>query len=228
MVDWISNSCGGARFRTLPDHRIEIEGMGVPVLDPSSALYRQLAQTWANWSGPIRRNARRTGIPPSYLLAVATKETGLYSADKARQATIGSPAGAVGVMQVMPCAIFQREPYKSLVCTRDRANPDDSFYIGATLLAEKVRALRGLPPAASSYNAGSLKCATGQHASNVFNWHHEHDYSFLVTQLNNTAIERLRVNEPELLKLFIGSAALVGGAIFLYAKRSSLRRLMPR
>ena len=118
-MEWLQNKCGGARFRTLPDHQIEVEGHGVPVLDPSSAEFRYLRQTWDNWQSLIRKHAKKTGMPPSYLLAVATKETGLWSGDPQKQATIGSPAGAQGIMQVMPCRIFERGRFKDLVCGRE-------------------------------------------------------------------------------------------------------------
>jgi hypothetical protein len=193
-VNWVSNKCGGARFRTLPDYRIEVEGHGIPKFDAGSASLSQLKQTWKNWKWYIRFFAKKTGLPPSYLLAIATKETGLWSADKKKQASIGSPAGAQGIMQIMPCHVFQNGPWGKLVCGRDRSSPYVSFDIASVILKQHLKNYGGLPAAASGYNSGSLRCYSGQHEANVFNWHHEHNYAFKVAQFNNSAIENLNVN----------------------------------
>lgn len=228
-MEWVSNKCGGVRFRTLPDSRIEIEGQGVPIYAPGSLEQRQLAQTWANWKRLIRKHARKVGIPPSYLLAIATKETGLWSDDKKKQANIGSPAGAQGVMQVMPCHIFPREPYKSLVCNANRADPDDSFKIGSVLLANHLKRY-GFPAAASAYNAGELYCYTGPTSNpgvrpNAFNWKNEHDYATKATTFNNTAV-LMGVNKGSVWPWILGGLAVSGGLVALLHTKVLRPRLL--
>lgn len=220
-MEWAPNNCGGARFRTLPDYRIQVKDVGIPTVLPGTPLFKQLKQTWKNWNWRIRWVSMRTGVPASYILAIATKETGKWSDDRERQASIKSPSGAQGIMQIMPCPVFQREPFKSLVCESDRSSPTDSLYIGARLLASKLssKKIHGLPDAASSYNKGDLLCHSGKHAWNVFGWEHEQNYSMVVTQLNNAAIEHLHVNRPIWPWFLVGSATLVAGGAVVYAKQ---------
>lgn len=218
-MDWISNKCGGVRFRTLPNFKIEIEDVGIPSYPKTSPEFQQLQDTWKNWKSLIRKYSKKHGIPPSYLLAIATKETGLWSYNKTKQASVGSPAGAVGIMQIMPCSVFRQEPFKTLVCTADRTNPSSSFEIGSLLLSKHLNRFNGeLLPAASAYNAGDLYCySTNTNpgvVANRFNWKNEHDYATKVATFNNTAID-LGVNKASALPWILGTSILAGSVIAL-------------
>jgi hypothetical protein len=222
-MQWVSNKCGGNRFRTLPDGRVEIETVGIPVFTPNQTEYKYLKQTWKNWKRLIRRHARKTGLLPSQVLAIATKETGLWSDDKKKQAQMGSPAGAQGIMQIMPCTVFQYGPWKDLVCGRDRKKPNASINMGSVMLRSHMKLYGGLPAAASAYNSGSLKCYTGPTSNpgvkpNQFNWEHEHDYAHVATKYNNTAIA-MGVNKPSLTPWILGGVGVAGGVIFLLSRR---------
>lgn len=214
-MTWVANKCGGARFRTFPDFRVEVEGYGVPMLEPDSPRFKLLQQTWRNWEPVIRKwsrirtreceRARKTPgspgcalLPPSNILAIMTQETGFLSADKRAQAKAQSPAGAAGLMQIMPKTVFWSgsDIYK-LLEQRDRTNPDHSVEIGSLLLQRHLGNRGGLPAAASNYNSGNLTCHTGKHEQNPFNWHHEQNYAFKVAEYNNTAIA-MGVNKPAL------------------------------
>jgi len=231
---WVSNSCGGARFRTFPDFRVEVEGRGIETFEPGSPNYKLLEQTWKNWAPLIRKwskirtkeclKQRKTPgspgcalLPPSNILAIMTQETGFLSADKHKQATTGSPAGAMGLMQVMPCKIFNPSTtIGAAVCSADRADPDDSVMLGSMMLQRMLGNQKGLPAAASNYNSGNLTCWNGKHQQNVFNWHHEQDYAHKVTKYNNTAIA-MGVNDPHgsLWPWLAGGAAIAAGSLFL-------------
>lgn len=226
-MNWASNKCGGKRFRTLPDNRIEIEGRGVPVYAPGSAEYGYLTQTWKNWGRLIKKHARKTGLPPSFILAIATKETGLWSDDKNKQASIGSPAGAQGIMQVMPCAIFQYGRFKDLVCNQDRQNPDASIHMGSVLLKAQLDSTGGFPAAASAYNAGGVKCYTGPTSNpgvrpNQFNWMNEHDYATKALTYNNTAVDMGVNGGADLMWLWLGGSIAATGALLFAASKGML------
>ena len=96
------NPCGGKRWRELPSGLIEVEGEGTPAFPETSAEFRLMAQTWKNFGGELAAAGGRHGVPVPWMLAVATMETGYLSADPKKQANAVSPAGAIGVMQVMP------------------------------------------------------------------------------------------------------------------------------
>lgn len=225
-MNWVSNKCGGVRFRTLPDFRVEIEGKGVPTFASGSPEFKYLTQTWKNWKSLIRKHAKKTGLPPSYVLAIATKETGLWSGDKKKQATIGSPAGAQGIMQVMPCEIFQYGKFKDLVCGRDRQDPSASLNMGSVLLKAHLDNYEGFPAAASAYNAGGLKCYTGPTDNpavkpNQFGWVNEHDYATQAIKYNNTAIE-LGINNPSIWPWLVGGAAAAGATLYFLQRTKRL------
>ena len=231
---WVYNKCGGARFQTTPDFRVEVEGHGFPMLEPGTTRYKILQRTWKNWSYYIRKWSRiRTNeclkqrkdpskpgcalLPPSNILAIMTQETGHLSADKSKQAAAGSPAGAVGLMQIMPCSIFNASTeIGKLVCNSDRSSPNASVKIGSKLLQTQLGNQGGLPAAASNYNAGSLTCYKGVHEKNVFNWHHEQNYAYKVAEYNNTAIA-MGVNDAylPLWAWALGGVAVTGGALYL-------------
>lgn len=233
-MTWVANKCGGAGFRTNPDFRVEVEGRGVETFAPGSPEHNLLAQTWKNWGPTIKKWSRiRTEecraqrqdptkpgcalLPPSNILAIMTQETGFLSKDPHKQATTGSPAGAMGLMQIMPCQIFNASTeIGKLVCGSDRSNPDDSVKIGSKMLQVMLGNRGGLPAAASNYNSGNLTCWDGKHQQNVFNWHHEQDYAHRVTKFNNSAIA-MGVNDAVETPLWmwgLGSLLATGAALY--------------
>lgn len=220
-MEWVANKCGGKSFRTLPDGKVEIDGVGIPTYSKTSQPYKYLKQTWDNWSWLIRWHAFRAGIRPSELLAIATQETGLWSGDKHKQATVSSSAGATGVMQIMPCEIFKHGKYRDLVCGKDRSSPSTSFHIGSVLLGSHLRSFKGLPAAASAYNSGDVRCyeptANAAVVPNQFNWLNEHDYATKATTYNNTAIE-MGVNRAAVLPWILGVGVISFGLVAVVQK----------
>ena len=95
-----TNRCGGTRWDMLPDGLIEVEGEGVPAFEPGSARFEQMVATWENWRGLILDAAADNGLPPQWILAIMCQETGPWSNDPARQASIVAPDGGVGLMQI--------------------------------------------------------------------------------------------------------------------------------
>jgi hypothetical protein len=207
-MEW-RNPCGGKRWRIHPNGYIEVEGEGFPEYEPGSDKFRYMAQTWENWAPYFQAASKEFGVPVSYLLAVASIETGLWSDDPAEQATIGSYAGAVGVMQLMTVAkrhVEQAFPDKTFGARED---PAENIRMGAALLRDLLdKNSWSFPEVSAIYNSGS-KCATGR---NEWNLRADHNYPRHVITWNNTALSHLNLNPVSGLWWIAGGVA-VGGAI---------------
>ena len=148
------NPCGGARWRYLDDGSIEVEGRGVPRYEPDDAHFVLLEQTWDNWSGFFLDAADEYELPVSWLVAIASVETGPWSDDPDEQAGIPSPAGARGVMQIMPATA------RLLDFDADEMyDPATNIRAGAKLLSiDNGRITGGLPVISGAYNSGKFCC----------------------------------------------------------------------
>ncbi len=145
-TDW-RNPCGGERWRFLPDGTVEVEGRGILLAPPKNMVY--LRQTWENWQAEMREAAEATGIPAEWLLAYATVESGLWSSSRESQAKVGSSAGAIGVMQIMPL----NAPSLGITVA-DLYDGATNIRGGATLLARMVDKGMDLVSATAPYNSG--------------------------------------------------------------------------
>lgn len=180
-----TNPCGGKRWRVLPSGLIEVEGEGTPTLDPNSASFKLMAQTWKNWGGALGRAASKYDLPVSWLLAVATMETGFLSADPVKQAQAQSPVGAIGVMQVMP---FNATSF-GLKSADELFDPEKNIDVGAHILANDNKNLNagGLPGISAMYNSGKL-CTTDPNR-NEWMLLADANYPRRVIEWNNAALE---------------------------------------
>ena len=216
-----TNACGGLRWDMRPDGLIEVEGAGVPVFEPGSVEFGQMAASWENWSGLILDAASRYGLPPAWILAIMTEETGLWSDDPADQASKVSYAGARGLMQVMPSTA------RMLGFDADAMfDPATNIDAGSKLLAELATRRGGeLPEMAAAYNSGSV-CSPGK---NRWNLAMADDYAGNVIRWNNSAVTFLSLRRSHLvLGLTLGAAGLYAGAILagLVRKPRALQRLL--
>jgi len=208
VSDW-TNPCGGKRWRTLPSGLIEVEGEGFPAYAVGSAQYANLERTWDNWGSMFRSAASSAGIPVSWVIAIATTETGSWSKDPNRQASIVSYAGAVGIMQIMP----QYQPESAA----ELAVPRINIAVGCRILADLARRVGPeLPAIASGYNAGSG--AHGPHCSGVNEWNMASDanYPRQALSYNNSALLYLKVNQMSTLGMMTGGAALSAVGLLAY------------
>lgn len=174
------NPCSGKRFRALENGLIEIEGEGVPTLKPDSTAFLQMQRVWQNYGSLLSAAASRYGLPVTWLLAIATMETGGWSDDPDKQARIVSPAGAIGVMQVMPATagMFGRTG-------ADMAVPEKNIDTAAQLVKQlSERTSAGLPAISAYYNSGRL-CSDGRNEWNLFA---DANYPRRVMEWNNAAI----------------------------------------
>lgn len=200
-----TNRCGGTRWDMLPDGLIEVEGEGVPAFEPGSARFEQMVATWENWRGLILDAAADNGLPPQWILAIMCQETGPWSNDPARQASIVAPDGGVGLMQITDPSLG--DPHAML-------DPATNVAVGAAFLGRLDELRNGeFPEIAASYNAGGVYCGstgnrwamrmTGDYVGNVIRW-------------NNTALLHLSLGRSHLmLGLSLGAVGLVASAMLL-------------
>lgn len=196
------NPCGGKRWRELPSGLIEVEGEDAPVFPESSAEFRLMAQTWKNFGGELASAGARHGVPVPWMLAVATMETGYLSADPKKQAGAVSPAGAIGVMQVMPA---NAKPFGGRT-PEQLFNPADNIDTGARILATHLKNPErgGLPGISALYNSGRL-CQAGR---NEWNLLADANYPRKVIQWNNSAIRAGLVSSVSTTMLLVMGSAL--------------------
>jgi hypothetical protein len=164
-----------------------------------------LQQTWDNWKSLFRSAAAKQDLPVSWLVGIASTETGNWSGKPSSQATIVSPAGAVGVMQIMPA--FQPETAAQL------SIPAINIQVGARILHQLSKgAGLQLPYVSALYNAGHIECRS----INQWNLFSEGDYPTRAVKYNNGAILYLRVNDVNWLGYTLGGVAVAGGALGLW------------
>lgn len=152
---WV-NPCGGVRWRELSDGRIEVEGHGVPNWPVGSAQRKYLTQTWLNWRAHFEAASRKHGLPAHWLAAIATMETGLWSGNPAKQASITSEDGygSVGVMQplAMVATLYGYKP-------DDRYDPAKNIDMCTRLLVANLKTKNGqlgrFPVIAAMFNGGA-------------------------------------------------------------------------
>jgi len=201
-VDYI-NRCGGRRWRSLPGGLVEVEGEGTPAYTPGSAQFLNLARTWANWSSLFRSAAQQYRIPVSWVVGIATTETGAWSNDPSRQANIVSYAAAVGIMQVIP-------QYQGMT-TAQLQDPATNVRTGAKILSQHAaRFGPELPYIAAAYNAGSVYCDPGR---NEWNLRADANYPRQALMYNNSALLYLPLSSAGMLAWTLGGAAVAGVAV---------------
>lgn len=149
---WV-NPCGGLPWRTRSDGTIELQGIGVPSYAPTSSAAKYLTQTWRNWQTQFQSAAKTYGVPVAWLLAIATQETGAWSANPDHQRTIisGDGYGSVGIMQPLPSTAVSMG-----FSTSDVYDPLKNISIGAKLISKDMARYpgAGFPACAAAFNAG--------------------------------------------------------------------------
>lgn len=200
------NPCGGLRWKLLPSGLIEVEGEGIPTVRSGSLSEKQLQQTWRNWGALLRTAALKHSVPVSWLLAIATMETGYLSEDPTRQAHAVSPVGALGIMQVMPATGKSHGAPTPESLFDPRVNIDVAARLVSVLNNKPERG--GLPGISAVYNSGRL-CTTDT-GRNEWMLLADANYPRRVIEWNNTAIE------SGLIGIFgPATATVLGGAVGL-------------
>lgn len=186
------NPCGGVKWRTLSDGRIELEDGSIPTYSPTSPDFRLLLLTWQNWAPQFRKAAKEYGIPAEWLVSIATCEVGFLAHSAEKQRTVVSSDGysSVGIMQPIPSTA------KLLGYTPDdRYDAQANINMGAALLVlfakEYPQTRFGFPIFAAMYNGGPGKtgsaCNTGNDQFNLKG--HKGAYATRAIRYLNSAVE---------------------------------------
>lgn len=214
------NPCGGQQWRYLSDGSVEIEGLGVVLSPPKSKVY--LEQTWKNWRTEMEKAATLSGVPVEWILAVATVESGLWSATREKQAAIGSTAGAIGVMQIMGT----NGPAYG-VKAEDLFDGETNIVVGAQILADLTVKAGDWVAATAPYNSGcgfkSTKkpcCMPGQNPMNLRTASIAGiPYPELTIRFANSALLELGIGKKESSILPWLAALGIGGMALVWAYR---------
>lgn len=178
------NPCGAKQWELLPSGEIAIQGEGVVALAPSSQAAALMMQNWRNWGPLLRAAASKYGVSVTWLLAIATMETGPWSDNPSRQAGMVSPAGAIGIMQVMPSTGSMLG-----VSPASLTDPAVNIDTGAKLVAQlAAKNPSGLPAISAAYNSGKV-CGCAKSGCNEWNLYADANYPRRVIEWNNTAIQ---------------------------------------
>lgn len=206
MADF-RNPCGGTRWRDNPDGTIEIEGRGVEQLDPANAKYA--AQSWKNFEPEIRAAAAKRGVPLSWILAIMTTETGLWSGSREHQAAIASSCCG-GPMAVM--LDVQHAKMGGYTTAAELMDPAKNIDTGAAIIRYFVDQGLDLPAITARYNSGGLCCPNSPQSApsghRVWN-----EFLLCSAAIAGTPypLYAIRANNTAVLALGIGAQAGGGG-----------------
>ena len=127
------------------------KGSSVSTSAPTASTQQPAKAASSNYdfSASVQRASSQYNVPEALIRAVIRQETG-WLRNPDRQATITSPAGAVGVMQIMPST------GKGLGLSRDDLNdPAKNIDAGTKYLSQLMRQFSGdIAKVAAAYNAG--------------------------------------------------------------------------
>ena len=119
---------------------------------PSSSGYKgsyKLTAPDTTINKTVAATAKRYGVDPAFAMAIAQQETGYLKTTNRRESAV-SPAGALGVMQVMPGTGAQMG-----YGTKDLTNLTTNIEAGVKYLAQMLKQFNGSETlAAAAYNAG--------------------------------------------------------------------------
>ncbi len=184
---WV-NPCGGTQWRELEDRSIEVQGIGVPVYTPGHARHDIVVGTWNNWGCELAAAAERYSLPPSWLIGIASVETGWLWENAADQAEAVSHAGARGIMQVMPSTarLLDYDPDTMF-------DPTTNIDAAAKLIRRLWdRIPSGLPAISGAYNSGKVCCDDPRGCrpgcTNQYRVCTDGDYPGAAIRFNNTAV----------------------------------------
>mgnify|MGYP001317760735 CR=1 FL=1 len=146
MGEWLQVCTESPRHRTRDDGLIEREGTGVVWSPEKRAIVTNVI---AQYGSEIVAASQKWGIPPEYFV-------GLIAMESAGNPNAKSPAGAVGLTQMMPATArgLGYEP-SSL------SDPAVAIDAAGAYLAGVVKryGMTELPLLAGAYNAGSRRCS---------------------------------------------------------------------
>lgn len=146
--------CGGPDLMVEEDGRVHVDGLGY--------ITRAWNKNIDKWKDLITKGASDWGVPEAWIAGVMLQESG------GTQGAL-SPAGAVGLMQIMPSTPMQ--VFQIKISKEDLYKPENNVDIGARLLAMLGDKSNWNPVfVAASYNAGSMYCYSGKNCDHPGLW----------------------------------------------------------
>lgn len=211
--DDLVNPCGGMRWQTLSDGRIQLEDGSIPEFAPDSPTFENLRLTWENWAPEFRAAARAKGVkvPVGWLVAIANNETGFLAKSPETQARVlsGDGFGSIGIMQ--PLAMNARELGYD---PDDRYDPYLNIEMGAKELTrgfERPNGQKGgFPVVAAMFNGGPGNggCKMGNDIFNLKGY--KGKYATMAIKGLNSAIAYLPLEEKSGLRTAAMGVGLMG------------------
>ncbi len=115
---------------------------------PEEYQPKEVVYPVAFWNS-VEKNSVRKGLDPYLVLSVMREESRF-------EPRVCSPAGALGLMQLMPntAQVLSKSLKMHFRGTRTLYNADKNITLGVTYLKKLVREFHGIPPALAAYNAG--------------------------------------------------------------------------
>lgn len=150
---WTSACSFGAKWRTLGNGAIEVEGLGVPLAETTGWHQdaNAIQSVWAQWQGEIQAAAAATGLPARWILAIMIIES------RGKNHPPNS-AGYGGLMALSPTSAGIGLGRKGT--HEDVMDPPTAIRAGAGFMLHQGKAFgMELATIAASYNAGSPKCS---------------------------------------------------------------------
>lgn len=187
QAPWV-NPCGGRSWRATDDGGIEVDGFGVMLHEPGSSGQKTVEQTYLNWDDAFHAAADKYGVPVSWLVAIASNETGFLSASPDRQRTVSrtEPSGvmSVGIMQPLTgtAAALGFDPTQ-LVDPFVNISVAAAFFLNPSMGGKALG--YGFPAVAATYNAGRI-CNVGNDMFNTAG--HKGQYVTNAIKFLNTAV----------------------------------------
>lgn len=176
-------------WRTLPNGQIEIQGIGIETI--SGAYLDRFLRNVQKYGALIDSQSARTGVPRAWIAAFIDQES-------AGDPKAESPAGAYGLMQLMP-------PWWRGHTKEEMSDPTLNATIGCDLLAAVRKTQKpgadGTPDlvkVASAYNCGSDSASNEPRLRAGTTWGYCEDKGYIdaIIARNNTFIERFGAIAP--------------------------------
>lgn len=146
--EWYDSGCGGPRARWTDEGFIEIEGLALPSKTPPDAVF--------DWKDLVIEMSARHDLPPCFVAGIMSLESG-------GNPRAGSPAGAMGLMQLILSTARSMAGDNSLT-TDEVYDPELNVDLGCKFLRQLWDRYDGNPiKIPFGYNAGSARCGVGKH-----------------------------------------------------------------
>jgi len=196
-------------WRTMTDGTVQIQKNDgtFDVVRPDGAYLPRISSVLDKWTPLLMQESKRTGVPFSWLVSFVTAESN-------GDPRAVSPAGAVGLMQLMP--MWWRGH-----TAEQMKDASLNARIGADLLATVRKTQKELPVVASVYNCGSSTADNKPHLrtpSSAFPWglcdDGKHYITYVVAFSNEVVRRNVRVAKRTGFGGNLAFVALAGLAAF--------------